>query len=170
MKKTTRSGLIVLILMLVGMGLYTAYTIFHMNGGRLFRSVTSTETYRVAEDSDAYDSTTAKEYKNNFIAALYIEGTIAEANQSYNQKWLMSTIDSLKKNDKNAAIAVFINSPGGAVYQADEVYLALNDYKTTGRPVYVYQGPLAASGGYYSSFAAVLSAWPFSGRGRGGCR
>ena len=75
MKKTTRSGLIVLILMLVGMGLYTAYTIFRMNGGRLFRSINATETFRVAEDSDAYDSTTAKEYKNNFIAALYIEGT-----------------------------------------------------------------------------------------------
>ena len=83
MKKTTRSGLIVLILMLIGMGLYTAYTIFRMNGGRLFRSINATETFRVAEDSDAYDSTTAKEYKNNFIAALYIEGTIAEANQSY---------------------------------------------------------------------------------------
>ena len=66
MKKTTRPGLIVLILMLVGMGLYTAYTIFRMNGGRLFRSVTSTETYRVAEDSDTYDSITAKEYKKNF--------------------------------------------------------------------------------------------------------
>ena len=153
MKKTTRSGLIVLILMLVGMGLYTAYTIFRMNGGRLFRSVTSTETYRVAEDSDTYDSITAKEYKKNFIAALYIEGTIAEANQSYNQKWLLSTIRALKNNDKNVAIAVFINSPGGTVYHADEVYLALEDYKTTGRPVYVYQGSMAASGGYYISCA-----------------
>ena len=51
-------------------------------------------------------------------------------------------------------IAVFIDSPGGTVYEADEAYLALQDYKTTGKPVYVYQGKLAASGGYYISCAA----------------
>ena len=65
----------------------------------------------------------------------------------------MNTIKALKENDKNSALAVFINSPGGAVYQADEVYLALQDYRTTGRPVYVYQGSMAASGGYYISCA-----------------
>ena len=65
----------------------------------------------------------------------------------------MNTIRNLKNNSNNAALAIFINSPGGAVYQADEVYLALNDYKTTGRPIYVYQGPMAASGGYYISCA-----------------
>lgn len=154
MKKSTKSGLVVLILLLICIGGYTGYTIWNMNRDSS-PAVASSGTYRVAEDSDNYDPTAAKEYKSNFIAALYIEGTISEANQSYNQKWLMNTIQSLKKNNKNAALAVFINSPGGAVYQADEVYLALNDYKTTGRPVYVYQGPMAASGGYYISCAGT---------------
>ena len=53
-------------------------------------------------------------------------------------------------------MALFINSPGGAVYQADEAYFALQDYKaSTGRPIYVYQGSLAASGGYYLSCAGT---------------
>lgn len=152
MKKTTKSGLIVLILLLIAIATYTVYEIRGLNGDSGIK-VTSTDSYRVAEDSKSYDAVAAKDYKNEFIAALYIEGTISSANNNYNQKWLLSTIHSLKKNEKNAGIAVFINSPGGAVYQADEVYLALQDYKTTGRPVYIYQGPMAASGGYYISCA-----------------
>lgn len=90
----------------------------------------------------------------NYVAALYIEGVIQEENQTYNQKWLLETIKKLKADKKNMGIAVFIDSPGGTVYEADEAYLALQDYKTTGKPVYVYQGKLAASGGYYISCAA----------------
>lgn len=154
MKKTTKSGLIVLILLLIAIAGYIVYSIIDINKTESGSTITSSSgSYRVAEDSDSYDSNVARTYKRDFIAALYIEGTIAEANQNYNHKWLMNTIQSLKNNDRNAALAVFINSPGGAVYQADEVYLAITDYKTTGRPVYVYQGPMAASGGYYISCA-----------------
>ena len=152
MKNTTKSGLVVLILLLIAIAGYTVYTIRNMNDeGNI--TITKSDSYRVGEDSKTYDAVAAKGYKNDFIAALYIEGTISSANNNYNQKWLLSTIESLKKNDKNAGLAVFINSPGGAVYQADEVYLALQDYRTTKRPVYVYQGPMAASGGYYISCA-----------------
>ncbi len=153
MKKTTKSGLIVLIILLVCIAGYIGYTVWNMNRGDTSVSAASSGSYRIAEDSDSYNPDTAKRYKHNFVAALYIEGTIADANQSYNQKWLMNTIKSLKENKKNVALALFINSPGGGVYQADEVYLALQDYKTTGRPIYVYQGPMAASGGYYISCA-----------------
>ena len=152
MKKSAKSGIVVLILLLLAVGAYTAYEIRGMNDDSNL-NLSSSNSYRVAEDSKDYDAIAAKSYKNEFIAALYIEGTISAANNSYNQKWLLSTISSLKKNEKNAGIAVFINSPGGAVYQADEVYLALQDYKTTDRPVYIYQGPMAASGGYYISCA-----------------
>ena len=152
MKKSTKSGLLVLILLLICIAGYICYQIWDMNKDSTSVSGNS-GSYRVAEDSASYDPNAAKQYKRDFIAALYIEGTISEANQNYNQKWLMDTIRSLKNNSKNAALAVFINSPGGAVYQADEVYLALQDYKTTGRPIYVYQGPMAASGGYYISCA-----------------
>ncbi len=153
MKKTTKSGLIVLILLILAVGGYCVYSILKMDNKAAAYNSEASANYRVAEDSSNYDPIAAKEYKNNFIAAIYIEGTISEENQTYNQKWLISTIRALKENKRNSALAIYINSPGGAVYQADETYLALTDYKTTGRPIYVYQGPMAASGGYYISCA-----------------
>lgn len=98
--------------------------------------------------------TVQKSKGKNYIATLYIEGTIENANNSYNQKWLLNTIDKLTNDKNNVAIALFINSPGGGVYQSDEVYLALQNYKTTGKKVYAYMGSMAASGGYYISCAA----------------
>ena len=89
-----------------------------------------------------------------YIAKLCIEGTIEEANSTYNQKWLLNTIDDLKYDDNNVGIILYLDTPGGGVYEADEVYLALLDYKTTGKPLYAYMGPLAASGGYYIACAA----------------
>ena len=153
MKKTTKSGLIVLILLLIGIAAYTVYSVLDIQNSDSIKTASDSASYRVAEDSDSYDPVAAKSYKHEFIAALFIEGTISDANQNYNQKWLMTTIKNLQANDKNKALAVYINSPGGAVYQADEVYLALNEYKKTGRPIYIYQGPMAASGGYYISCA-----------------
>ena len=51
--------------------------------------------------------------KSDFIAKLFIEGTIQEKNQTYNQKYLLETISKLKNNSKNKGIALWINSPGG---------------------------------------------------------
>ncbi|MBQ5999836.1 MAG: signal peptide peptidase SppA [Treponema sp.] len=92
--------------------------------------------------------------KNGYIAKLNIEGVIQSHNRSYNQEWLLNTIKALKDDASNKAIALFIDSPGGTVYEADAVYLALQDYKTAGKKIYAYQGHLAASGGYYISCAA----------------
>lgn len=151
MKNKFNSGLVVLILLVVfGLG-YSVYKIInpHDNAQPKVSMTVSTER------SDSYDPQLAKAYKKEYIAALYIEGTIEELNAFYDQKWLMNCIETFKLDKNNVALAIYINSPGGAVYQADEIYLALQDYKsTTGRPIYVYQGPMAASGGYYISCAA----------------
>lgn len=106
--------------------------------------------------SSSYDTkqTFAFGKPKSYVAALYIEGVIQEENLTYNQAWLLNTIQTLKEDKRNAGLAIFINSPGGTVYEADEVYLSLMDYKRNGKPVYVYQGKLAASGGYYISCAA----------------
>ncbi|MFA6856747.1 MAG: signal peptide peptidase SppA [Treponema sp.] len=100
------------------------------------------------------DAEPLKKLKKQYIAALYIEGTIEDANKTYNQEWLLTTITALTSDENNKAILLYINSPGGGVYQSDEVYLALCDYKKAGKTVYAYMGPLAASGGYYIACAA----------------
>lgn len=93
--------------------------------------------------------------KNEYIAKVFIKGVISEANDSYNQEWILSTIKDLQEDMNNRGIVLVINSPGGGVYQADEVFLALEKYKKeTERPVYAYFTSLAASGGYYVGCAA----------------
>ena len=98
MKRATKSGLIVLILLILGVAGYTTYTILNLDKGDSAKISSSSGSYRVGADSEDFDPSVAKAYKRNFIAALYIEGTITEANQNYNQKWLINTINTLKKN------------------------------------------------------------------------
>lgn len=96
-----------------------------------------------------------KNQKNFYIAKLVIEGTIQSENQTYNQKWLLDTIEGLKNDPNNKGIILFIDSPGGTVYEADEAYLALMNYKKeTSRPIYAYMASMAASGGYYIACSA----------------
>jgi len=105
-------------------------------------------------------------YKGNdgYVAVLHIEGTITSGSPStsllsgtstYDQSFLMSSVDSLMDDPDNKGIMLFIDTPGGEVYATDELYLKLEDYKeTTGRPIYSYCASMAASGGYYLASAS----------------
>ena len=89
------------------------------------------------------------------IDVIHVEGVIAEGEMSYNHKWTLEQIDSLITNDFNKAIMLYVNSPGGGIYESDELYLKLKEYKEiTGRPVYAYMAQTAASGGLYVCMAA----------------
>jgi len=154
MKKNTKSGLVVLIVLVIAVLGLSLYNLTHSKSRSRFESYIDDDFSISASEDEGRGIHIFKKTPKKYIGALYIQGTIEAENSSYNQKWVLSVIDQLKKDPKNEAMALFINSPGGAVYQADEVYLALQDYKTTGKKIYVYQGPLAASGGYYISCAA----------------
>lgn len=148
MKNKFKSGLTVFIIILV---VIAGVCFFDLSNMERNTSFIPTKTTGVISHKGSKNL--PKNYKNKYIAQVYIEGTIEEANIDYNQAWILSTINKLKNDEKNVAIALYIDSPGGAVYQADEVYLALQDYKTQGKKIYVYMGPMAASGGYYISCA-----------------
>lgn len=137
--KNFKSGLIVLIIIIVISLLTVFVNIF-----------TKPKTINFPADNLENPLNFRKFARNSkYIAALYVEGTIEKENSTYNQDWLLSSINYLKNDPNNVATALYINSPGGAVYQADEVYLALQDYKTSGKFLYSYFGEMAASGGYY---------------------
>ncbi len=140
MKKEKKSGIIALAVVLAITVVIAAVNLVGARGS-------SVMPVRGAKKAPSFE-------RGGYIAELHIEGVIQEANQTYNQEWLLSTIDMLKADRKNRGIALFIDSPGGTVYEADEAYLALQDYKTSGKKLYVYQAQLAASGGYYISCAA----------------
>lgn len=94
-----------------------------------------------------------------YIGVLYAEGTIqssesASSQDTYQHDWIMARVDDMMKDSDNEGLILYVNSPGGSVYQSDELYLKLKEYKeTTKRPFYVYFGETAASGGYYIAAA-----------------
>lgn len=100
----------------------------------------------------------------NFIAVLSIEGTIQASGSSsglygttvgYNHDLSMEYVDKLIDNDYNKGIILRLNTPGGTVYEADELYLKLKEYKEqTGRPVWAYMENSCCSGGVYIASAA----------------
>lgn len=96
-----------------------------------------------------------KNLNKPYISVIYITGVISEENKTYNQKWLLRQIKKAKNDPNNRGILLNINSPGGTVYESDEAYLSLMEYKaSTQRPVFAFFGALAASGGYYIGCAA----------------
>jgi len=55
-------------------------------------------------------------------------------------------------DDKVKAIVLYIDSPGGEVTASDTIYQAVRDFRDgVKKPVVVYMGSLAASGGYYAA-------------------
>ena len=100
----------------------------------------------------------------DFVAVLPIEGTIQASSgdssvygttATYNHDMLMEYVNLLIENDCNKGIVLRLNTPGGTVYEADELYLKLMEYKEkTGRPIWAYMESQCCSGGVYLAAAA----------------
>ena len=97
----------------------------------------------------------------DFVGVLNIVGEIGASGSSYgsgneyNHDLYMDYIDKMENAENNKGILLYVDSPGGAVYQSDELYLKLMEYKDkTNRPIWAYFASQACSGGYYISMAA----------------
>ena len=67
----------------------------------------------------------------------------------------MNYIDELMDDPENKGILLYVDSPGGTVYESEELYQKLKEYKeTTKRPIWDYMAHYAASGGYMVSMAS----------------
>ena len=97
------------------------------------------------------------------FAVINIVGTIENTggdelglNQpSYHHTATVNYVKNLQYDSSNTGIFLYFNTGGGGVYESDELYRTLMDYKeATGRPIVAFFGPTAASGGYYISMAA----------------
>ena len=99
---------------------------------------------------------------SDYIAVVYVEGSISRSNfdswgspYGYQHSWTLNEIDRLIKDSNNRGMMLFVDSPGGGVYEIDELYYKVKEYqRVTGRPVYVSMASMAASGGYYISAPA----------------
>lgn len=146
-KKSTKYGLAVLLtitLISILMGFFKIFSTDFFSISKNSKKVEQPEQNSFSYNKDS----------NYYIAVVNISGVIQEKGSEYNQKWLLSTIRSLKNDKKNAGILLYVNSPGGTVYHADEAYLELLKYKETGKKIYAYFAEMATSGGYYIGCAA----------------
>ena len=94
----------------------------------------------------------------NYIAVVEVSGTIQEQSETglfdsslgYRHSTTLEYIDRLIADENNKGILLYVDSPGGAVYESEELYQKLEDYKVqTERPIWNYMAHYAASGGYY---------------------
>jgi protease-4 len=87
--------------------------------------------------------------RGDYVGLVEIEGTLVKPDKTV--EW----IDRLAEDGRVKVILVKVNSPGGGVVAADEIYRALlRAREEHNKPVVVYMGSVAASGGYYISCAA----------------
>ena len=98
-----------------------------------------------------------------FLARIDVTGTIMPSSGDsvytsdgyYDHDLYMELVDDLMDDPHNNGILLYVDSPGGTVYESDEFYLKLMQYKEeTRRPIYAYFATEAYSGGYYVSMAA----------------
>nr|MBQ4319130.1 signal peptide peptidase SppA [Clostridia bacterium] len=110
-----------------------------------------------------FDTEIDPEPIEDYVAVIDIVGTIGETTydmfgnptSSYDHNAILDRIWDLTESEHNKGLLLYIDSGGGAVYETDEVYLALMEYKeVTGRPIYVYAAHTMASGAYYIACAA----------------
>jgi protease-4 len=153
--------------MLAGFGLCLGFLfvlaiVFIVSSGNSVRTVVKPSAPRF-EESVVVDA--AKDAKNpDFkIALITLRGVISSAEPGTIGD---SMVDDLKiqleqaaTDEKVRAIVLYVDSPGGEVTASDIIYNAVRKVRDGGfglknkKPVVVYMGSLAASGGYYVSCA-----------------
>ena len=148
-KKTSVVPIIVIVLAVILLFIMVFSFMLKVFSGGLLQK------YGMAASTDTGDEL---DYTLPYIGVLDVNGTIQSdsgselTTQSYHHSWTLKKIDQLKSDSNNRGLIIAVNTPGGGVYESDELYLAIKDYKeTTGRPVYSYMKSQATSGGYYIS-------------------
>lgn len=144
-------------------GLIVAVVLFIITG--VTSVFTNTLSQKAMQDSMEVLLTGDVEFNaplEDYIAVVEVVGTIQEQTETdvltaaagYQHTTTMEYIDELMRDTDNKGILLYVDSPGGTVYESEELYLKLLEYKeTTSRPVWVYMAHYAASGGYMISMA-----------------
>ena len=70
--------------------------------------------------------------------------------QGYDFDNIISSLETIRSDDKVKGVLLYIDSPGGGVYEAAQISDKIKQIKEeTGIPFYASMGSLCASGGYY---------------------
>lgn len=86
------------------------------------------------------------------IQAQSEEQSVFAAKTGYQHDDTLDYIDQMIEDTNNKGIVLHVDSPGGTIYESEELYLKIKEYKEkTKKPVWTYMEHYAASGGYYIS-------------------
>ena len=91
------------------------------------------------------------------VTIVVAEGEISDGKQppgSIGGESTAALIRAARENPKTKALVLRVNSPGGAVYAAEEIRREVELTRKAGIPVVVSMGDVAASGGYWISMDA----------------
>ncbi len=95
------------------------------------------------------------------IAIIYVDGVIqfnytptVFGTRNYGASAIVSKIQQYAKSDKVKGIILRVNSPGGTIGSVQEIYDALQDFRSAKKIVVTSMGDIAASGGYYIASAS----------------
>ncbi len=90
------------------------------------------------------------------VAVLYALGDITESDEGgIASDRLVPEIMQLAEDESIDALVLRVNSGGGSAFASEQIWEALEEYKSvSGKPFFVSMGDYAASGGYYISCGA----------------
>ncbi|PWN27673.1 hypothetical protein BDZ90DRAFT_232084 [Jaminaea rosea] len=89
------------------------------------------------------------------VAVCYLRGSISSASGDYSASAVVKGLREAADDDDITGIVLRIDSGGGDVVASDSIWHAIRRVKeTTGKPVVVSFGNVAASGSYYAATAA----------------
>ncbi|MBD5233377.1 MAG: signal peptide peptidase SppA [Bacteroidales bacterium] len=93
--------------------------------------------------------------ERNHIAVYYCVGDIVDAGEEgISGAVVPGDIVKLADNKKVQGLVLRVNSGGGSAFASEQIWEALQYFKSKGKPFYVSMGDYAASGGYYISCGA----------------
>lgn len=85
---------------------------------------------------------------DKWLAIVDLEGVIMDNEET------LQLLAYVREEEKCSGLLLRIDSGGGGVTASDEIWHAVRQVKGAGKPVVVYMGSMAASGGYYIAAAA----------------
>lgn len=91
------------------------------------------------------------------VALLYAVGDIVDRGNEpteISSEAIVPEIERLAEDDDVCGLVLRVNSPGGSAFASEQIWEALDYFKSKGKPFYVSMGDYAASGGYYISCGA----------------
>lgn len=89
------------------------------------------------------------------VAVYYAFGDIVDnGKEGISGEVVVPDIIALADDSNVAGLVLRVNSGGGSAFASEQIWEALEYFKSTGKPFYVSMGDYAASGGYYISCGA----------------